>query len=148
MLLDNLSIHQFIYLFIYYKQSTCPERAVFSLATPRVSLCLVSKAHTWKVKGQTAAPGRVSHLSAQPPGLFFQVAFIRATRQEGVLCNRVSLPECILGPTLGHGILKSESSRNAATGLKITPLVSLLEEGGSKGLQEIFGVGFCWFSQG
>lgn len=58
MLLGNLSIHQFI-----YKQSTCPERPMFSLATPRVSLCLVSKAHTWKVEERTAAPGRVSHLS-------------------------------------------------------------------------------------
>ena len=121
---------------------------MFSLATPRVSLCLVSKAHTWKVKGQAAAAGGVSHLSAQPPGLFFQVDFIRATRQEGVLCNQTGLLECVLGLSLRRDSLKSETITKEATGLKIVPLVSFLREGGSKGLQEILGAGLCWVSWG
>lgn len=111
-----------LYIYFYIRSRALAQKQLFSLATPSVSLCLVSKAHTWKVKGQTAAPGRVSHLSARPPGLFFQVDFMRATRQEEV-CNRAALLLCVLGPSLGQGRLKSESITNAATGLKNAPLV-------------------------
>lgn len=56
-------------------------------------------------------------MSAQPPGLFFQVDFVRGTRQERLLWDQVSL-----GPSLRGDPLQSESSTDAAARLKIQSL--------------------------
>lgn len=53
-------------------------------------------------------------MSAQPPGLFFQVDFVRGTRQERLLWDQVSL-----GPSLRGDPLQSESSTDAAARLKM-----------------------------
>lgn len=109
------------------------------MATPRVSRCLGSKAHTWKAKGQTAAPGRVSHLSAQPLGLFFQVDFIRAMRQEVELCNQVGLPECVLGPSLRCDLLQSESSTMQRLGYTTYLCFPFWGKAGPRGCRGIWG---------